>query len=202
MKENMSQQEQLKCLPKLPTGIRGFDKVFYGGIDLNAMPLVIIIRGSEDDNDKCMLAMQMLYGIAQAIERSKTNYPAFQNGWNNEPIMYSTYYQKNKLDDLFLDYFISSSIQEILRKKASKTTSVSLGSNIFSNLLFDCSRILCQGISTNVNIPYVAVAGKTDSLLGDGIIYYNRRTNSLHMKAAWLRMMIDIISYTCDDGIL
>ena len=97
--------------------------------------------------------------------------------------MYSTYYQKNKLDDLFLDYFISSSIQEILRKKASKTTSVSLGSNIFSNLLFDCSRILCQGISTNVNIPYVAVAGKTDSLLGDGIIYYNRRTNSLHMKA-------------------
>lgn len=183
MEENMSQQELLKCLPKLPTGIRGFDKVFYGGIDLNAMPLVIIIKGSEDDNDKCMLAMQMLYGIAQAIERSKTNYPAFQNGWNNEPIMYSTYYQKNKLDDLFLDYFISSSIQEILRKKASKTTSVSLGSNIFSNLLFDCSRILCQGISTNVNIPYVAVAGKTDSLLGDGIIYYNRRTNSLHMKA-------------------
>lgn len=183
MEENMSQQELLKCLPKLPTGIRGFDKVFYGGIDLNAMPLVIIIRGSEDDNDKCMLAMQMLYGIAQAIERSKTNYPAFQNGWNNDPVMYSTYYQKNKLDDLFLDYFISSSIQEILRKKASKTTSVSLGSNIFSNLLFDCSRILCQGISTNVNIPYVAVAGKTDSLLGDGIIYYNRRTNSLHMKA-------------------
>ena len=179
----MSQQELLKCLPKLPTGIRGLDKVFYGGIDLNAMPLVIIIKGNEDDNDKCMLAMQMLYGIAQAIERSKINYPAFQNGWNNEPIMYSTYYQKNKLDDLFLDYFISSSIQEILRKKASKTTSVSLGSNIFSNLLFDCSRILCQGISTNVNIPYVAVAGKTDSLLGDGIIYYNRRTNSLHMKA-------------------
>lgn len=179
----MSQQELLKCLPKLPSGIRGFDKVFYGGIDLNAMPLVIIIKGNEDDNDKCMLAMQMLYGIAQAIERSKINYPAFQNGWNNEPIMYSTYYQKNKLDDLFLDYFISSSIQEILRKKASKTTSVSLGSNIFSNLLFDCSRILCQGISMNVNIPYVAVAGKTDSLLGDGIIYYNRRTNSLHMKA-------------------
>lgn len=179
----MNQQELLKCLPKLPTGIRGLDKVFYGGIDLNAMPLVIIIKGNEDDNDKCMLAMQMLYGIAQAIERSKINYPAFQNGWNNEPIMYSTYYQKNKLDDLFLDYFISSSIQEILRKKASKTTSVSLGSNIFSNLLFDCSRILCQGISTNVNIPYVAVAGKTDSLLGDGIIYYNRRTNSLHMKA-------------------
>ena len=179
----MSQQELLKCLPKLPTGIRGLDKVFYGGIDLNAMPLVIIIKGNEDDNDKCMLAMQMLYGIAQAIERSKINYPAFQNGWNNEPIMYSTYYQKNKLDDLFLDYFISSSIQEILRKKASKTTSVSLGSNIFSNLLFDCSRILCQGISMNVNIPYVAVAGKTDSLLGDGIIYYNRRTNSLHMKA-------------------
>ena len=130
-----------------------------------------------------MLAMQMLYGIAQSIENIKSQYQVFGKDWNNEPIMYSTYYQAHKLDDLFLDFFISSSLQEILRKKASKDTSVNLSSNIFTDILFESSQILCQGISTNANIPYTAVANTTDAMIGDGIIYYNRRTNSLHVKA-------------------
>lgn len=184
-----------ECLPKLPTGIRGLDKVLYGGIDVNVLkalhiggndiprtPLVIAIKGSEDDNDKSMLAMQMLYGIAQSVEKIKADYQHINSGWN-QPVMYSTYYQTHKLDDMFLDYFISSSLQEILRKKASKDASVNLSSNIFTNLLFDSSNILCQGISTNANIPYTAVANTTDAMIGDGIIYYNRRTNSLHVKA-------------------
>lgn len=184
-----------ECLPKLPTGIRGLDKVLYGGIDVNVLkalliggkvitrtPLVIAIKGSEDDNDKSMLAMQMLYGIAQSVEKIKADYQHINSGWN-QPVMYSTYYQTHKLDDMFLDYFISSSLQEILRKKASKDANVNLSSNIFTDLLFDSSNILCQGISTNANIPYTAVANTTDAMIGDGIIYYNRRTNSLHVKA-------------------
>ena len=196
MEEKTSEQQKLKCLPKLPTGIRGLDKVLYGGIDANVLnplyikeqaiertPLVIVIRGNEDDNDKCMLAMQMLYSIALSIENIKSQYQIFGKDWNNEPIMYSTYYQAHKLDDLFLDFFISSSLQEILRKKASKDTSVNLSSNIFTDILFESSQILCQGISRNANIPYSAIATKTDAMMGDGIIYYNRRTNSLHVKA-------------------
>lgn len=184
-----------ECLPKLPTGIRGLDKVLYGGIDVNVLkalhiggnniprtPLVIVIKGSEDDNDKSVLAMQMLYGIAQSVEKIKADYQPINNGWN-QPVMYSTYYQTHKLDDMFLDYLISFSLQEILRKKASKDANVNLSSNIFTNLLFDSSNILCQGISSNANIPYTAVANKTDAMIGDGIIYYNRRTNSLHVKA-------------------
>ena len=184
-----------ECLPKLPTGIRGLDKVLYGGIDVNVLkalhiggnniprtPLVIAIKGSEDDNDKSMLAMQMLYGIAQSVEKIKADYQHINSGWN-QPVMYSTYYQTHKLDDMFLDYFISSSLQKILRKKASKDANVNLSSNIFTDLLFDSSNILCQGISTNANIPYTAVANTTDAMIGDGIIYYNRRTNSLHVKA-------------------
>lgn len=184
-----------ECLPKLPTGIRGLDKVLYGGIDANVLkalqiggnniprtPLVIVIKGSEDDNDKSMLAMQMLYGIAQSVEKIKADYQHINSDWN-KPVMYSTYYQTHKLDDMFLDYFISSSLQEILRKKASKDANVNLSSNIFTNLLFDSSHILCQGISTKANFPYTAVANTTDAMIGDGIIYYNRRTNSLHVKA-------------------
>lgn len=194
--EERDKHKNWECLPKLPTGIRGLDKVLYGGIDVNVLnplyigddvvtrtPLVIVIKGSEDDNDKSVLAMQMLYGIAQSIEKIKDEYQAFDAGWNNQPAMYSTYYQTHKLDDMFLDYFISFSLQEILRKKASKDASVNLSSSIFTNLLFDSSNILCQGISTNANIPYTAVANTTDAMIGDGIIYYNRRTNSLHVKA-------------------
>lgn len=195
----MEERDKLKnweCLPKLPTGIRGLDKVLYGGIDVNVLnplyigddvvtrtPLVIVIKGSEDDNDKSVLAMQMMYGIAQSIEKIKDEYQAFGAGWNNQPAMYSTYYQTHKLDDMFLDYFISFSLQEILRKKASKDASVNLSSSIFTHLLFDCSRIICQEFSTNANIPYAAVTSKTDAMIGDGIVYYNRRTNSLHVKA-------------------
>ena len=88
--EEKTSEQQPKCLPKLPTGIRGLDKVLYGGIDANVLnplyikeqviertPLVIVIRGNEDDNDKCMLAMQMLYGIAQSIENIKSQYQVF-----------------------------------------------------------------------------------------------------------------------------
>lgn len=194
--EEKYKQKDWECLPKLPTGIRGLDKVLYGGIDVNVLnplyigddvvtrtPLVIVIKGSEDDNDKSVLAMQMMYGIAQSIEKIKDEYQAFDAGWNNQPAMYSTYYQTHKLDDMFLDYFISFSLQEILRKKASKDASVNLSSNIFTHLLFDCSQIICQEFSTNANIPYAAVTSKTDAMIGDGIIYYNRRTNSLHVKA-------------------
>ena len=82
-----------ECLPKLPTGIRGLDKVLYGGIDVNVLkalhigdndisrtPLVIVIKGNEDDNDKSMLAMQMLYGIAQSIEKIKGDYQLLNSG--------------------------------------------------------------------------------------------------------------------------
>lgn len=97
--------------------------------------------------------------------------------------MYSTYYSNDKLNDLFLDFFIASSMEEVLRKKASRNVSVNLASNVFSNLLFDCSQVLCQSVTTqNVNIPFATIATKTDTLIGDGILYYNRRTDSLHVK--------------------
>lgn len=183
---NQSNDNKKECLPKLPTGISGLDKILYGGIDVNYSnnnkePLIIVIRGNEYDNDKNMLAMQMLYGIAQSIEREKKQYESFSD-WNNTPVMYSTCHNEAKLNDLFLDFFISSSLQQIIKKKASRDTSVSLNSNIFASLLFNCLKIECSGISSHKNIPYTAITNNVDAMIGDGIIYYNRRTNSLHMK--------------------
>ena len=107
-----------ECLPKLATGIRGLDKLLYDGINVNTADgdnnILIVIKGDVEENDKTLLGMQILYGLAQSIETIKDEYTKFE-GFVNQPVMYSTYYKTGMLQELFLDYFISSGIQEILR---------------------------------------------------------------------------------------
>lgn len=174
-----------ECLPKLATGIRGLDKLLYDGINVNTADgdnnILIVIKGDVEENDKTLLGMQILYGLAQSIESIKNEYTKFE-GIVNQPVMYSTYYKTGMLQELFLDYFISSGIQEILRKKASKDNGVVLSSNKYANLLFECKDIKCKPITPYHNIPFIAIEDKVDSLIGDGIVYYNNRTNSLHFK--------------------
>lgn len=177
--------ETRECLPKLATGIRGLDKLLYDGINVNTTDddknVLIIIKGDVEENDKTLLGMQILYGLAQSIEGVKNEYTNL-HGIVNLPVMYSTYYRTGMLQELFLDYFISSGIQEILRKKASKDNDVVLTSNKYAHLLFDCNEIKCKHITHYRNIPFAAIEEKVDSLIGDGIVYYNNRTNSLHFK--------------------
>lgn len=174
-----------ECLPKLATGIRGLDKLLYDGINVNTVEgdnnILIVIKGDVEENDKTLLGMQILYGLSQSIESIKDEYAKFE-GIVNQPVMYSTYYKTGMLQELFLDYFISSGIQEIIRKKASKDNGVVLSSNKYANLLFDCKDIKCKPITPYHNIPFIAIEDKVDSLIGDGIVYYNNRTNSLHFK--------------------
>lgn len=174
-----------ECLPKLATGIRGLDKLLYDGINVNTADgdnhILIVIKGDVEENDKTLLGMQILYGLAQSIESIKDEYAKFK-GVVNQPVMYSTYYKTGMLQELFLDYFISSGIQEILRKKASKDSNVVLNSNKYANLLFDCREIKCKPFTPNHDIPFTVIEDKVDSLIGDGIVYYNNRTNSLHFK--------------------
>ena len=174
-----------ECLPKLATGIRGLDKLLYDGINVNTADgdnnILIVVKGDVEENDKTLLGMQILYGLAQSIESIKNEYTKFE-GIVNQPVMYSTYYRTGMLQELFLDYFISSGIQEILRKKASKDNEVVLTSNKYAHLLFDCYEIKCKHITHYRNIPFAAIEEKVDSLIGDGIVYYNNRTNSLHFK--------------------
>lgn len=174
-----------ECLPKLATGIRGLDKLLYDGINVNTADgdnnILIVIKGDVEENDKTLLGMQILYGLSQSIESIKNEYTKFED-IANLPVMYSTYYKTGMLRELFLDYFISSGIQEILRKKASKDSGVVLSSNKYASLLFDCEEIKCKPITPYHNIPFTVIEDKVDSLIGDGIVYYNNRTNSLHFK--------------------
>ena len=87
--------ETRECLPKLATGIRGLDKLLYDGINVNTTDddknVLIIIKGDVEENDKTLLGMQILYGLAQSIEGVKNEYTNL-HGIVNLPVMYSTYY--------------------------------------------------------------------------------------------------------------
>ncbi len=180
--ESSQKTEEIKpCLPKLATRIRGLDKILYGGFDINQKNIIIVIKGNMDI-DKTLLGLQILYGIAQSIEKVKKEYDEFcpSNSYDYKPAIYSSCYKEDMLHELFLDNFISSGMQEILKKKATKEPNPSLCSNNFANILFDCNNIICKNYSSNSNIPYSTINNKIDSLIGDGIVIYNNRTNSLH----------------------
>lgn len=171
-----------ECLPKLATCIRGLDKLLYGGVNVNTRDgILIVIKGNIEDNDKTLLGMQLLYGIAQSIEDNKSVYKRW-NQMNDHPVMYSANYKPELLQELFLDYFIFSGMQEIWKKKASKDSTTVLNSNKYAHLLFDCDEIKCRCITPYKYIPFGTIEDRIDSLIGDGIVYYNNRTNSLHFK--------------------
>ena len=91
-------------LHKLATGIRGLDKLLYDGINVNTADgdnnILIVIKGDVEENDKTLLGMQILYGLAQSIETIKDEYTKFE-GFVNQPVMYSTYYKTGMLQELF-----------------------------------------------------------------------------------------------------
>lgn len=169
------------CFPKLSTGIIGLDKILYGGIDINNEHPVIVIMGDEDV-DKTLLALQIVYGLSQSVKRIGKDYKELMEML--DPVFYSTSYSANILNEMLLDYFISSCMQEVMKKKAAKDSSINWTADIFTRLLFDNEKILCSDQDNCLGIPFSAISAKPDSLIGDNILYYNNRTNSLHFKTS------------------
>lgn len=64
-----------ECLPKLATGIRGFDKILYGGIDVNTIKendnTIIVIKGTMAENDKILLGATTIRYSPIYIENKK-----------------------------------------------------------------------------------------------------------------------------------
>lgn len=111
----------------------------------------------------------------------KDDYPEFcLDKWT--PIFYSTVHEESILNEMLLDYFVSSCMQEVMKKKAAKDNTINWDTDMFTRWLFDCDDIICSHHGTNIGIPFPTVVSKADSLIGDNILYYNNRTNSLHFK--------------------
>lgn len=164
-------EKKLSQKEKISTGIDGFDKLFFGGIQLKNMegdntekPLVIGIYGPKGTN-KALLGMQLMHGLTKGI---RANQPIEEL---NAPIFISRRNSKANLEDLLLDTLISKCTNQIVNDYIS-------GSQLWNTNEF-CSAILDLDKANKNCIPY---DGSLDWHLSQHSLYYNNRTNSLHIR--------------------
>lgn len=164
-------EKKLSQKEKISTGIDGFDKLFFGGIQLKNMegdntekPLVIGIYGPKGTN-KALLGMQLMHGLTKGI---RANQPIEEL---NAPIFISRRNSKANLEDLLLDTLISKCTNQIVNDYIS-------GSQLWNTNEF-CSAIFDLDKANKNCIPY---DGSLDWHLSQHSLYYNNRTNSLHIR--------------------
>lgn len=157
---------------KISTGIKGLDELLYGGIVIpEDENLLIVIRGA-DNTEKTMLSLQLLDNIAYSLssfdEKIKIPY-------------YSNYLKIEYLEDLFLDYKISSSIRKMTEVYIQGGDIRKCGlTNFFFNRQHECTQI---NESSDI-YPKKYIDEDPDKMLCNESLYYNNRTNALHLRSA------------------
>lgn len=154
-------------MKKLSTGIKGVDSLFYGGIQLNDQDnsngLIIVVQGARGCN-KTILAMQLMYGLTKSLKKEIiATYKA-------DPIFYSLDKGEVALNDLYLDLLINQHINEYISSGGKKYSGI-------VNYIFDLevgSKNRLDGI----------IGGTYDigQLFQNRLLYYNSRTNSVHLN--------------------
>ncbi|MGN0051625.1 MAG: hypothetical protein ACI37N_10655 [Prevotella sp.] len=158
---------------KIKTGIFGLDKLLYNGLvipeDKNIM---LLIRG-DDDTEKIAFSLQLVQGLASSMStdsnRRKIHY-------------YSNYLEEDYLADLELDMIIASSIQ--------KLTSIGLQNAInlesaLCSFFFDIVNNKLTNNSSSDSGDLANDYSHPDKMLCDEALYYNNRTNALHLRKAY-----------------
>ena len=159
---------------KVSTGIEGFDKLLYGGLVIpKDQHMLIVIRG-EDNTEKTVLSLQLIHEIASVFKQYDTE-TSIQ--------YYSNYLKKNYLEDLFLDILIASAIQRLIRLKVQGGEI--MGSK-FTDSFFKTEEVLYDKYISNLSstIPDDYFKAHADEMLCSEALYYNNRTNALHLRVA------------------
>lgn len=156
---------------KIETGIKGLDELLFKGLVIpDNGNMLILIRGN-DNTEKTAMSLQLLHGIAQT----------FKKVHNTTTIYYhSNYLEKNYIEDLFLDILISTGIQHLT---CSKLQGNKIEGHRFTGAFFDISKILCNQYENqqHIVIPQDCI-DKPDEMLCSEVLYYNNRTNALHLR--------------------
>lgn len=160
---------------KVRTNIPGFDELLYGGLDISSPCTVIFIKG-EEDAERALFGLQLLYGLAQSIKDIlpeadfKKYYPNF----------ISTVQDPAYINDVLLDIIISSSITQLRNQKLSSNIKYS---STFSSVFFKLDKILCEDFEPSLYdyLPFNIIED-IDELICMEAAYYSNRTNSLHFR--------------------
>ena len=175
-KKNLKDSEAQKLtFHKVCTNISGLDELLYGGLDISSPCTVILIKGDED-SERALFGVQLLYGLAQSIkdiipeDDFKAYYPNF----------ISTIQDADYINDVLLDVIISSSITKLRNHKLSSNVKYS---NTFSSIFFNLGEILCADFEPSL-YDYLPgnIMNDIDELICMEAVYYSNRTNSLHFR--------------------
>lgn len=157
-------------MKKLSTGIPGLDTLFHGGIQLtdfdNQKGLIVAIRGAKGCN-KTLLAMQLMQGISCALKTSESS-----------PRFISLNKSKDDLNDMYYDILISRLLNTFCEIE-SMTHKICKGEKL---------KELRQNIQVVIGELFIDKEGNKCAdcsimnKIADRVIYYNTRTNNLHLR--------------------
>jgi len=154
---------------KISTGIYGLDQILYGGIQLYPQIfelenfLSVVIRGG-NGTSRALLGMQLLHGITKSLEILEEKSLIFERPY------FISDKNKENLDDMLLDFFISKSIkimmeQHIIDQKKWQ-------GNTFAESFFEMIPS-----SNRFSLDY----SKLDKYIAEETVVYNSRMNTLEI---------------------
>lgn len=163
-------------LRKIPTHIKGLDRLLFDGIDMSSSKTVIVIKG-DDMTDRTLLGFQILYGVAQSL----SNLEGYSMAYSSTFMSMSQ--GKEYLDDLFLDVLVTSAIQRMTELYSSGKLGLGYG-DALAGTFFDTSDVECRKYTKNnsVQMPHDNLPMLADEMICNEAIYYNNRTNALHFN--------------------
>lgn len=160
---------------KISTGIEGLDKLLYDGLVVpegDGENLLIVIRGG-DNTEKTIFSMQVLHALASKFA---------ENGVEKNAHYVCNYLSQVYLADLFLDMFVASNIRKLTVKmlEGMKVDGCTLTDSFFDMKSIYCAtRSKCGSLISKDYYQEHA-----DEMLCNEALYYNNRTNALHLRVA------------------
>ena len=157
---------------KIKTGISGLDTLLYDGLVIPENDnLLIVIRGG-DNTEKTIFGLQLISAVAS--EFAKLNYSISVQ-------CYSNYLNKKFRDDLLLDMLIASAVRQLTMCYISGKK---ITGKILTEAFFDTDNIVCCHFNPNATtfLPYSDLDTIPDKMLCQEALYYNNRTNALHLR--------------------
>lgn len=158
---------------KIKTGIAGFDKMLYDGLVIpENQKIMLVIRG-DDDTEKTPFSLQLAQGLAASMstksEKKKIHY-------------YSNFLDEDYLEDLELDMIIASSIQKLISINFQKELDLK---SQFCSFFFKMNDNKLSGDSSSTSEDLATDFSVADQMICDEALYYNNRTNALHLRKAY-----------------
>lgn len=161
---------------KIKTGICGFDQMLYDGLVIPSFEeqqgLIIVIKGA-DGTEKTPFSLQLVRGIANSLLNYNSDMEIFYS---------SNFLNVDYLQDLELDMFLASAVKRLVSKNLQEHLILK---DSFTSFFFKTSKKLLSEYCDEKQNLTIVNASAYDDMICDEALYYNNRTNALHLRKAY-----------------